>query len=172
MKKLAFICLLTSLSYWVYGQKERRSINPWKGLNGFQVATSIGERYYEAEASYLLTSSQPYRGGEDWDALFGFQSISLGLDYVNTKERSFIGPKAYYQMTFVILAGQVGFDYLSDFKGNSQARVTPKIGLSFFGFASVMYGRNYLLGANKDNGFANQGTLNLQVQIPVGKNFF
>jgi hypothetical protein len=172
MKKIVLLLLLVlAFGISLFSQDKKRGLNPWGGLNGVQVSMSV-VNHFETDASYILTSRpQPDPRCCDFGVFYGFQSISAGINYANINNKSFIGPKVYYQMTFVILAGQVGFDYLTDFNNTGQFRFSPKVGLSFFGYASILYGRNYGIGGTAtETGLTNKGTLNLQLQLPFELN--
>lgn len=170
MKKLLLPLLLIGFAVSLFAQDKKFNLNPWGGLNGYQVSVGF-INHFEAEASYILTSRpQPDPRCCDFSILYGFQSISIGVNYAIFNNKSLFGPKVFCQMSYFFLATQVGLDYMTDFGGNGQFRFTPKVGLTALGYLSILYGRNYnLMGPAYEGKLPQHGSLSVQLQIPVSK---
>jgi hypothetical protein len=168
MKKMVLLLLLLLVfGLSLFAQDKKKGLSPWGGLNGVQASVGF-VNHFEGDVSYIVTSRpQPDPRCCDFGAIFGFQSISAGINYAYTGNTSFVGPKVYFQGTFAVLTAQAGVDYLSDFKNSSGLRCTPKAGLTLFGFVSVLYGRSINLTGNlEESGLAPSGMVNVQVQLP------
>jgi hypothetical protein len=91
------------------------------------------------------------------------QYIGLGLEYLRVGEQNLIGTKLSYENTISILAVQLGADFLASDK-DIQYRLSPKVGLTFFGTWTIYYGYNFDL-INQSGIKTNPQIISLQCNI-------
>ena len=156
MRLLLFILLFLLSSKFGFTQ----TLNPWGGRNGIRLASDL--QNVEIEASYLLTSFPNQELGFEAFAM-RFQWISAGLLYLKDKDKniSTMGIKVAYENTFNILSAQIGTDYIFT-NTNNQIRLTPKIGISVFGFCTLYYGQKIHLLKNNDR-ISSKHNLSIQI---------
>lgn len=164
MKKYIILFALLS-SLCAYSQEDDNNkfvLNPWDNNNGTRYAIGY-HKDFEAEFSYLLTS------WPDTELGFGafvelFHYIGAGLEYVKDGPRHAVGPKLSYELTFNLLAAQIGIDYLVSESG-SQARILPKLGISCFGILTLYYSfnKNLISGSKL---YPDTHTISLQLNLP------
>lgn len=136
----AFILLTTSFTASI-AQSKVEKLNPWGGRNGVQF--SIGFlNGFESSITYVI-SDFPIKHPE-MGMLAGFQSINVGVGYTVAQNQLYTGPKIAYQKTWAIFSGQAAFDYQTSLR-DDYFRFSPKLGISFFGFYSIIAGYNIIV---------------------------
>jgi hypothetical protein len=123
------------------------SLRLWDNENGFRVACGYFENV-ELEASFLITSYPQQEQG------FGgmgtrIQYVGAGLEYLLLDNKHVVGVKLSYENSIAFLSGQIATDFLITDK-STQYRIMPKIGLSYFGRATLYYGWNFHLIKESD----------------------
>lgn len=103
MKKIALLLLMSVFCLALFAQEKKEkpfTLNPWRGANGWQASAGYF-RHFEADVSYIITSYPKIVLEQDYGLIAGFESISAGINYANFRGQSFIGPKAYFQVTAI-----------------------------------------------------------------------
>jgi hypothetical protein len=162
-KALSFLLLLCSCisSSQEENKKKRFDLNPWEDQNAIRVSSNF-IKDYEAEISYIATSYPKQEPGFGAMAM-RVQYIGLGLEYLRLGNKNVLGLKASYEESFALFAAQIAADYLTTFE-DSQFRISPKIGLSMFGFVTLYYGWNFNLVTSSSIQTRNQ-FLSLQIHM-------
>jgi hypothetical protein len=162
-KIVSFLLLLCScISFSQEEKKKNRfDLNPWEDQNAVRVGANF-KNDYEAEISYLVTSYPKQEPGFGAMAM-RVQYIGLGLEYLRLGNKNALGLKASYEESFALFAAQIAADYLTTFE-DSQFRISPKIGLSMFGFVTLYYGWNFNLVTSSSIQTRNQ-FLSLQINM-------
>lgn len=149
------ICLITNAQKWA------DKVNPWKGLNGIQLSVS-GYENIEAGVNYVISSSPKEDPG--FGALAGFQNISVGLGASGNKKQVYFGPHVSYQRALSMLSLQAALDYHTSII-DGYLRFSPKVGLSFYGFANVVWGYNFYLSNTNHEKTQPNFTISAQMTI-------
>lgn len=123
------------------------SLRLWDNEDGFRVAYGYFENV-ELEASFLITSYPQQEQG------FGgmgmrIQYVGAGIEYLLLDNKQVVGAKLSYENSIAFLSGQIATDFLIT-DNSTQFRIMPKIGLSYFGRATLYYGWNIQLIKESD----------------------
>lgn len=161
MKKIIFLLSLFAVINTASAQKWADKVNPWGGINGIQY--SIGAvNNFEVGLNYVISSYPKENPG--LAALAGFQNISIGIGVNENSKTFYFGPHAAYQVALAILDLQASIDYRTTLKDH-YFRVSPKVGLSFFGFFNVVAGYNIIL--NRNDRIDNKSPYNITIQLTI-----
>ncbi|QJP33273.1 hypothetical protein F0365_02050 [Nonlabens sp. Ci31] len=161
--KILFLLALFSSCLSIAQEREKKGfdLDPWEDINAIRVSSNF-IKDYEAEVSYLVTSYPKQEPGYG-AMVMRVQYAGLGLEYLRLGNKNVLGFKASYEESFAIFAAQIAADYLTTFE-DSQFRISPKIGLSIFGFVTLYYGWNFDLLKSSSIQTRNQ-FLTLQLNI-------
>jgi hypothetical protein len=180
---LSFLITLCCLANQngVYAQTDTIS-EDWKHLSNFDsvppIPQKITRQYSRTFDSFLVGPRINYTQGKygflgasasfAWhETGYVFEShigISAGMDFRLTKSMVY-APKINVEYRYLIWVARVGYHYFTDFKSDSEHRISAEIGLSLLSFLDITYLHSF--GSSRNPFQLNADYLNITATIPL-----